>query len=698
MEELQIFNELEFESGFKVNDKKLDDFIKTITEAPIDIRDALEDYIPQADEFQIQVIDAPENTIRVIAPAGSGKTQTVINRSLAKIRGGTKPERLLLLTFDNSAAKSISEKLDEQTEALELNSSNQPIVKTLNAFGYQMLREYVPDECKSVIENYRRFRLFKEVKDALQEKSSDRYRSLPNKIKDNYFLEYFSLMKNELLDPRELSAQEVADFMLGKVESEPFFENLVEKDSVYYLIQSIIWLYKAYDLAMKREGLIDFDDQKLRAYKEIIKSPSLKNLIQNKFDEIIVDEFQDINKLDFELLKVLSEKSNFVVVGDDDQAIYGFRGCTPEYIINLDKHIERKVATYELSKNYRCPANIVHHADTLIRNNLNRVPKNPVPTITKNATIKITSSLSSSIEARIIRSSIQNIRKQNRRKSNFSYKDFAVLYRTNAQSLPLQIEFILEGIPYHVRKEDNILSNEILDRIISVLQLKLDLESGKHPSTNDAVATIKSYFKFINHTEEDKLNQYFSKNTDFYRAIKSRIFYSDVLPKAEKSKLHTAINELSQSENLMDALDVLSKRFKGLSGMVGSLEDVLDQKVPLGEIFDLAVKFKGNIRDFIFSINQALAIAKENNAGNDEETGVSLRTYFRAKGLQWHTVILTTCNDGLIPHTKSPIEDERRLFYVALTRASSNLLISYVKNVCNNKVKPSRFLIEAKLI
>jgi len=179
--------------------------------------------------------------------------------------------------------------------------------------------------------------------------------------------------------------------------------------------------------------------------------------------------------------------------------------------------------------------------------------------------------------------------------------------------------------------------------------------------------------------------------------INSREFY-DILPKAEISKFPEAIDGLLKSRSLLACLEVLSSRFKGLEGMIGSLEDVVEEKVPLGEIFEIASGFKGNISDFVQTLDRAFAIAESTSAGKDEEVGVKLLTYFKSKGLQWDTVILTTCNEGLIPHKKAKVEDERRLFYVALTRAQKNLFISYVKSACRSKVIPSRFLYEAGIL
>jgi len=131
---------------------------------------------------------------------------------------------------------------------------------------------------------------------------------------------------------------------------------------------------------------------------------------------------------------------------------------------------------------------------------------------------------------------------------------------------------------------------------------------------------------------------------------------------------------------------------------VGSLEDVVAERVPLGEIYELAANFAGKTDDFVRTLERAVERARQTKAGMNRDGGVALLTYLRAKGMQWQTVILTTCNEGLLPHRRASIEDERRLFYVALTRASANLLVSYVKSSCRTSVEPTRFLREAGLI
>ncbi len=683
--------DLEICVDFNIRDDHLKNLSDRIYEAPIEIKEALKDYQFQADEYQNDVIQADDNTIRVLAPAGSGKTQTMINRVLVNIQKGMNPNRILLLTFDNSAVNSIKDKLQNKLEKDQINI-DPPEIKTLNSYGFGLLRDCFPEEFKNIVRPFVQRKILREIKEILKNKYKDIFDALPSNIQNSYYLDFFSLLKNNIFDPRNVDSQEFANFMLQNEGAEPFFSSPENKQLVKKIIQGVLWLYIAYEKALFRDGHIDFDDQKLRPFVCLLGNSTIREITQGKYSEIIVDEFQDINKLDFELIKLIANQARLVVTGDDDQAIYGFRGCSPEYILKLDRVLGRAITTYKLRKNYRSPKNIVYHSTKLIRHNTWREEKDPIPAISGSAKIKVISTGTASLEAKAIIAYIQKIRKKNK---NLAFNQFAVLYRTNAQSLPLQIDFILNDIPYFVRDQDNILTNEVLEKLLGFLRLKIALDNEINPDPDDAVLAIKSYFQYVNNYQAEELLELFKGYPEFRKTIATENF-NKILEKARNSNLIPAMKKALDASNLMETLEAISS-FNGLRGMIGSLEDVLSERVPLGEVFDMAISFRGDIDDFVETIQSAIHKAKELNAGKDKEGGVSLLTYFRSKGLQWHTVILTTCNDGLIPHSKAPIEDERRLFYVAMTRAESNLLISFVKNSCGNVVNPSRFIIEAGL-
>jgi DNA helicase II / ATP-dependent DNA helicase PcrA len=679
-------------ADFEVREELEKELERRLTESDLDGRSPLRNFEPIADDDQRAVINSRSQTVRIVAPAGAGKTQTLINRILSLVSAGARPERILCLTFDNSAANALKEKVNSQTETGL--SPEQFQITTLNAFGFRILRENFPQEYRQIIEPGRVWRLVNEVKKELAAKPGGRERvdALPENLKLRFYGEFFSLLKNSMLDPRDVAPQAFADFMLTGRSAEAFFAPGTTTEQKKLIIQAVHWMFVQYDKVLQRERRIDFDDQKLRSVKCLMAHPSTLNLIQRRYDEIIVDEFQDINKLDFEFVQRLAGNSRLTVTGDDDQAIYGFRGCTPQYIIDLQKMLGRPVQSLELRKNYRCPKNIVEHAVRLIEHNTLRIPKSPIAVRDDVASIKVADATTASAEAKLIATTIEKVKRKN---PALSFSDFAVLYRTNAQSLPIQLQFILRDIPYQVRDQDNILLNDELAKLLGALRLKRAIQEGKRINPSDSVLTVKAYFRWFDERITRRLEDHFSSDKLFSDLISSDRFYS-IMPKAKDSRFKDAIIELVSAPSLFKSLDVLAK-FKGLRGMIGDLEQVADGDVPLGEVYELAASFRGSIQSFVDTVGGALDKAREGNAGHSE-SGVMLATYFKAKGLQWHTVILTSCVEGLIPHKRAPVEEERRLFYVALTRASSNLIVSYLGKSCRQKVAPSRFLSEAGLL
>jgi DNA helicase II / ATP-dependent DNA helicase PcrA len=643
------------------------------------------------DLYQERAIKARERTIRIVAPAGSGKTQTILNRVLNRLSEGISPEHLIILTFDKSAVRSIRSKLWEWAENSRSNLRALRI-QTLNAFGYEVLRSDFPHEYQPVITEPHRRLLFRDIKRSLNERSPNRFSALPFHLTDNFYLEFFSLLKNELFDPRDLQPQTFADFMLASPQAKPLFEAGGETASVRSVIEAVGWMFKAYERALQWEQLIDFDDQKLRAYFAL-KNPEVRKRLQKRYREVIVDEFQDINRLDFALINLLAEKSNLIITGDDDQSIYGFRNCSADFMIDLEKHLGRKVASYELKINYRNPANLIEHAAKLISHNVRRIPKGPISGSSRRARIEIVSTPSAGSEARLVASAIQEIKHTN---PGTGYRDFAILFRINAQSLPLQIELALNDIPYQVHEPDHILRNEAIELLLALLRLKLCLLSGEEPEARDAVLTIKAYFGGLDTTTEERLERYFHRKRNFYEAVSSTEILK-IAPRIKDSRLAESVREAVNAASLTRTLSTAAKRFKGMKEIGRRPEEAIEGSTPLCGILDYILDFRGDTKLFVDTVETAIERAgKRHVVGN--ENGVALLTFFKAKGLEWRSVIITGSNEGIIPHKRSPIEDERRLFYVAMTRANSNLLISYVKRTSSGALAPSRFLAEAGLI
>ncbi len=469
----------------------------------------------------------------MVAPAGSGKTQTIVERVLRRIEDGVRPDRVLVLTFDRAARRSLVERL--ASRSLERGvDAGKCTVSTLNAFGAALLRRHAPEEAHRLADDAQADRLLAE---------SAAECGLEAEIAGHGALvrEVFALLKNALHDPRSGSAREFARF-LG---SDPVArERMAELASEVPRVDppAIARLFAAAGRAMFRARVIDFDDQKLRALA-LFERSELRERIPGLWDEVIVDEFQDINRLDFALVRRLAARSDLVVTGDDDQAIYGFRGCSSEFIVGLARLLGREVDSHELAINYRNPPNLLAHAVRLVQHNRGRIPKSPVAARTDAAAVLAAPAGSAEAETAGLAHRARKAIARGR-----APREIAVLCRTNAHCLVVADGLRSVGLPCRVR-----------------------VEADRAASRNSG---------------------------------------------------------------------------------------------------------------------------SDERAGREDSEAITVATYFRAKGLQWPVVFLPGCNEGLIPHPRAPVDGERRLFYVALTRASQELVASWVA-VPRGEARPSRFLAEA---
>jgi DNA helicase-2/ATP-dependent DNA helicase PcrA len=499
----------------------------------------------EPDSDQQRVIRCADPTIRVVAPAGSGKTGTIVERVVAQVRRGADPRRILVLTFDTSAAGTLADRIAERGSK-ETRSLAGVRVSTLNAFGYRLLRRHVPAEHRPVVSGDEREAIAAEVRHALARRSTAHDEAVPPGD-GRAWSELFSRLKNALHDPRSFDIRSLA---VTLVRGEPELFECAGRRGTARAVEAVAWLFTAYDRALALHGRIDFDDQKLRAWQLLLASRDLRRRQERRWAEVVVDEFQDINRLDFELVRVLAARARWIVTGDDDQAIYAFRGCSPEWIIELERRSGRRVTSLELRTNYRNPPNLIDAAVRLIRRNRRRISKRPLARRDDAALIRVVSFPSVAGQAEGIAQAILSAR---RRASRRGFGDFAVLYRTNVESRPILAALTAAGIPCVVREDP-------------------DEETGwRRPP---------------------------------------------------------------------------APRARGAAAAADA---------------------------------------------------VSLLTYFRAKGLQWPVVFLVSCNEGLSPHRRAEVEDERRLFYVAMTRASAELHVSYLDPSGGAHPPASRFLEEAGL-
>ena len=299
-----------------------------------------------SDEFQRKVIEDRDPAIRIVAPAGAGKTQTLINRMLSLVDDGTaSPGRLLLLTFDKNAVDSARQKLDEAGgDALD----PRPYILTLNAFGLKILKRLFKNEVLTLAaESSFKNKIIREKLKVLRSDAELRD-LLPDNLETRVFADAFSVFKNQLFDPRSFDRDELAYFILGARQTQAFLPTaeelgeVVTEERLKASADALIWLYEQVEYEMLHSGHMDFDDQKLRAWVGLSRDAEKRKRVQKFYQEIIVDEFQDLNRLDFELIKLVSAHTRLTVTGYDDQAVYGFRGSDADYLIDLQNQRWRR--------------------------------------------------------------------------------------------------------------------------------------------------------------------------------------------------------------------------------------------------------------------------------------------------------------------------------------------------------------------
>lgn len=651
------------------------------------------------DTEQLAVVRCAERTLRLLAPAGSGKTHCIANRVLERQRSGVPPGRMLLLTFNRAAADELRERIQSLTPG-----RGQPQVQTLNAFGLGVLRKHAwSGKMPRLISEHRgaQYNIVRRALEAVKAERPAAHAILPDNLKHTFYLDLFSLFKNQLISPRraadELSYTRIATVLTpiaGGAAAPLFAQAGTDAKRLGLLMFALDRLFRLYESAKEAAGFIDYDDQKLLCYELLKSNAASREVVQGSYEDIVVDEFQDLNELDFRLILLVSQDAHLMVVGDDDQAIYGFRGTSPRYIIEFVKASGRATQSLQLRRNYRCPRNIVEHADALIRHNVYRVEKAPIAERTSFADVRVYDALTPTGEAALIGDYVTRLQQAGAKTSPL--RDIAILYRMNSQSLPLQLELVKRGVPYYCRKEDNILGRDFLPRLVAVLRFIHATQTTGQPALDDFVETVRACLKFCKDADVAHLRAAARTSGAPFLAALDNPALVRAVPSVGKHKVRDAIDALLSQRDPLGAAAVIAKRCQGLKGMVGSLEDAVGNQLPLGEIGDIAAGF-ASIGDLATFLGDMLAKAGGLHTEEYDVDAVRLMTYFRSKGLQFGTVILPTVNAGVIPHKRAPIEDERRLFYVAVTRTTRNLWISYVRKVCNKRVKPSGFLDELRL-
>lgn len=590
--------------------------------------------LEQLNDRQKEAVLYNEGPLLIIAGAGAGKTKTLTTKIAYLIEEKeVGPENILAITFTNKAAKEMKDRLYSQIGSLAKRLQ----VSTFHSFGLKLLRENYDmlgyDKNFVIMDSDDSLTVVKKiVKDLGYDPKIYNPRAIRNKI---------SSCKNEMTSPEMYERYAVSDY-----------EKVVKE------------IYEKYEKKLKRNNSVDFDDLLLLPIELFRKHPNILNEYQDLYQYVLIDEYQDTNEAQYILTKLLSEKNRRITcVGDDSQSIYSFRGANYKNILNFEKDY-RDAKTILLEQNYRSTSNILDAANQVIKNNKQRKDKNLWTARGIGEKIKYYRAYNERDEAQYVIRKIKELANH-----SVEYKDMAVLYRTNAQSRVLEEEMLKENLPYRVIGSFYFYSRKEIKDLIAYLRLIHN--SKDNVSLLRVINTPKRGIGLK--TIENLTLKADEEGTSIYEAISGG-------KELEFKNLIERLKEVSEDLTLTELID----KVLDASGMKQDLESekTLEAEIRLENLEEFKSITKSfeeregliSLEDFLLEIS----LISDVEEYKDDPNRISLMTVHSVKGLEFNHVFVVGMEEGIFPHMNSlmensEIEEERRLCYVAITRAKDDL-------------------------
>ncbi len=603
-------------------------------------------------DMQKQAVFHTEGPLLILAGAGSGKTRVLTHRIAYLIEEcGVNPWNIMAITFTNKAAGEMRERVDNLvgfgSESIWVSTFHSSCVKILRRYidriGFSNnFTIYDTEDQKSVIKSICK-RLDIDTK----------------KLKERAILGAISSAKNEMISPEQYYMDNSAD--------------LVNK--------TIAGVYIEYQKELKKNNALDFDDLLVKAVELFKNNADVLEYYQNRFKYILVDEYQDTNTVQFMLISLLASRSrNLCVVGDDDQSIYKFRGANINNILNFEKVFE-DAKVIKLEQNYRSTSNILNAANGVIANNKGRKSKHLWTDTGEGSRVVFRQIDSAYTEAEII---AEDMRK-NVSDGKYKYKDMVCLYRTNAQSRILEEKFISANIPYKIVGGVNFYQRKEIKDILAYLKT---IANAKDDVAVKRIINIPK--RGIGASTITKLEDYANANDmNFYDALKEDNLVNIVGRSATKIKPFVELIQLLRTKSEHIHISDVYEELMEITGYVKELEeeDTDESRARienLDELFNKIVDYEeNNDEPTLNGFLEEVALIADIDSLNASDNYVVLMTIHSAKGLEFPKVYLCGMEDGLFPSymtissgDPSDMEEERRLCYVAITRAMQELMIT----------------------
>ncbi|MCF6239900.1 MAG: UvrD-helicase domain-containing protein [Bacteroidales bacterium] len=639
-------------------------------------------YLKELNEIQRQAVETIEGPSLVIAGAGSGKTRVLTYRIAHMLNLGIHPANILALTFTNKAAREMKERIakmvGEQTaHYLWMGTFHSLFAKILrfeaDLIGYpSSFSIYDTQDSKNLI------------KTICKELHLD-----PQVYKSNEVLGRISNAKNNLITAKIYAG----NFQIRETDKHS------RKPEIYRI-------YEIYERRCKNAGAMDFDDLLLKTNILFDMHPEVLKKYQEKFKYILVDEYQDTNFSQYLIIKKLAlSHQNLCVVGDDAQSIYAFRGARIENILNFKKDYPG-FRLFKLEQNYRSTKNIVNAANSVIRKNKNQIQKNVFSEKEQGNKIKIIEAFTDHEEGHIIANMINDIRYSEHHK----YSDFAILYRTNAQSRILEEALRKKNIPYRIYGGLSFYQRKEIKDLLAYFRLIIN------PLDDEAFKRIINYPKRgIGNTSLNKLLNFARENNLSAWQAAIKLNSENIgLSSAVIKKIHEFMGIISKFSAMINTGEAYETA-RQIAIQSGILKELYGDKTPEGisryeniqELLNGIKEFTSTENDegmkpsLVDYIQNVSLLTNEDNTKEEDNDKVNLMTIHSAKGLEFKNVFLAGLEEELFPSkfsssNISELEEERRLFYVAITRAENQLFISYAKTRYRwgqlDNCVPSRFI------
>ena len=609
-------------------------------------------------EEQKEAVTYLNGPLLVLAGAGSGKTKVLTSRIAYLIEKGISPYNILAITFTNKAAAEMKERVIK----LIGGEAGSMQISTFHSFGLKLIRDN--HEYLGLDNNFAIFDTedsLTAIKRVLKKLDID-----TNKFPPKLFRNKISSLKNDLISPLDYVRHAHDDF---------------EK--------MVVEVYKEYQVELKNDNGVDFDDLLILPIKLFKDNPDILEKYQERFKYILIDEYQDTNEAQYILTKMLASRyQNLCVVGDSDQAIYGFRGANFKNILNFEKDY-KLCKTIILKKNYRSTKVILDAANSVIKHNVNRHPKDLESVNGEGELITYYRARNGLDEIKFVADTIDDLKKKGE-----SLDDIVILYRTNAQSRLFEDEFLKRNIPYRMIGAINFYARREIKDLMAYLKLI--------NNTKDAISLLRSINTpkrgIGNKTIEDIISRSNEQGISLFDAIDSgkALTFKNLILELQEESSHLSLTELV--DLVLDKSGLKEELVKENSIEAETRLENLEEFKSITKSFEDKYGLI-SLPDFLYEVS----LISDNTEITDSNNRVTLMTVHAVKGLEFKYCFITGLEEGLFPHMNSlmsdaDVEEERRLCYVAITRAKEKLYITNAMTRMlfgNNQVNPvSRFIKE----